>query len=146
MPMPSPTNMPFESSSNGRMSSLVVNAGVFEKDMYINGELSQQTPPEIITSERYSSKSETAILIAANEPAHAASTTQLVPPKSKRLAIRPAITLPSMPGNEFSSQPMYAFLNFSIIIARSASSMPDAFNTFSSTGPCRREVSGDICF
>ena len=106
MPIPSPTNIPFESSSNGRISSLVVNAGVFENDIYMNGELSQHTPPEIITSERYSSKSEIAILIAAREPAHAASTTQLVPPKSKRLAIRPAITLPNIPGNEFSSHPM----------------------------------------
>ncbi len=96
--------MPLESSSKGRTSSLVVNAGVLAKDIYINGELSQQTPPEIITSDRYSSRSEMANLIAANELAQAASTTQLVPPKSKRLAIRPAITLPKRPGNEFSCQ------------------------------------------
>ena len=104
MPIPSPTIMPFESSSKGRTSSLVVKAGVLEKDIYMKGELSQQTPPEIMTSERCSSKSDTASLIAAREPAQAASTTQLVPPKSKRLAIRPEITLPNMPGNEFSSQ------------------------------------------
>ena len=106
MPIPSPIIMPLESLSNGRISSPVVKAGVLENDMYINGELSQHTPPEIMTSERYSSKSETANLIAAKEPAQAASTTQLVPPKSKRLAIRPEITLPNMPGNEFSSQPI----------------------------------------
>ena len=106
MPIPSPIIMPLESASKGRISSLVVNAGVLENDIYINGELSQQTPPEIITSERYSSKSETANLIAASDPAQAASTTQLVPPKSKRLAIRPAMTLPNMPGKEFSSQPI----------------------------------------
>ena len=72
--------------------------------MYMNGELSQQIPPDNIISERYSNKSETAILIADKEPAQAASTTQLVPPKLKRFAIRPAITLPNIPGNEFSSQ------------------------------------------
>ena len=106
MPIPSPIIMPFESSSNGRISSLVVNAGVLENDIYINGELSQHTPPEIITSDLCSNKSEIANLTAAKEPAHAASTTQLVPPKSKRFAIRPEITLPNMPGNEFSSQPI----------------------------------------
>ena len=106
MPIPSPIIIPFESLSNGRISSFVVKAGVFENDMYIKGELSQQTPPEIITSDLCSSRSETANLIAAKEPAQAASTTQLVPPRSKRLAIRPEITLPNIPGNEFSSQPI----------------------------------------
>ena len=81
-----------------------MNAGVLENDMYMKGELSQQIPPDNIISERYSNKSDTAILIAAKEPAQAASTTQLVPPRLKRLAIRPAITLPNIPGNEFSSQ------------------------------------------
>src|SRR5690554_326195 len=104
MPIPSPTIMPFDSSSKGRILSPSVKAGVLEKDIYIKGELSQQIPPEIITSLRYSSKSLTAMRIAAKEPAQAASTTQLVPPKSKRLAIRPATTLPNMPGKEFSSQ------------------------------------------
>ena len=127
--------MPFESLSNGRISSLVVKAGVLENDMYIKGELSQQTPPEIITSDLCSSRSEMANLIAASELAQAASTTQLVPPKSNRLAIRPAITLPNIPGNEFSSQSIYAFLNFSMIIARSSLSTPEAFSTFSRTGP-----------
>ena len=37
--------------------------------------------------------------------AQAASMTQLVPPRSRRLAIRPAATLPSRPGKEFSCQP-----------------------------------------
>ena len=41
---------------------------------------------------------------ADSELAQAASTTQLVPPRSSRLAIRPATTLPSRPGNEFSCQ------------------------------------------
>ena len=89
------------------MVSLVVNAGVFEKLMYIDGELSVHTPPVIIMSLRPSTNSVIAMRIAAKEPAHAASTTQFMPPKSKRLAIRPAITLPSEPGNEFSSQWIY---------------------------------------
>ena len=95
--------MPLDLSSNGRIQSPSVKAGVFENDMYINGELSQQMPPDNMISERYSSRSDTAILMAAKEPAQAASTTQFVPPKLNRLAIRPAITLPNMPGNEFSS-------------------------------------------
>ena len=41
---------------------------------------------------------------APSELAQAASTTQLVPPRSKRLAMRPAATLPSRPGKEFSCQ------------------------------------------
>ncbi len=40
----------------------------------------------------------TAIEMAEKELAQAASVTQLVPPRSSRLAIRPAITLPSTPG------------------------------------------------
>ena len=39
---------------------------------------------------------------AAIALAHAASTTQFVPPKSSRFAMRPATTLPSNPGKEFS--------------------------------------------
>jgi len=114
--------------------------------MYIKGELSQHTPPEIIISERFSSKSETAILIAASDPAQAASTTQFVPPKLKRFAIRPAITFPNKPGNEFSSQGIYAFLNLSIIMSRSACSTPDALRTLSIIGPCKRAINCPPCF
>ena len=39
---------------------------------------------------------------AENELAHAASETQLVPPRSSRLAMRPAITLPKSPGKVLS--------------------------------------------
>ena len=39
------------------------------------------------------------------ELAHAASTTQLVPPRSRPLAMRPATTFPSRPEKEFSCQP-----------------------------------------
>ena len=102
--MPSPITMPFESASKGLASSSVVNAGVLLKLRYIKGELSVSTPPVIIKLERCSNSSLTAIFMAAKEPAQAASTTQLIPPKSKRLATRPAITLPNIPGNEFSTQ------------------------------------------
>jgi len=103
MPTPSPITIPCESSSNGLGTSSEVNAGVLLKLRNINGELSVSTPPVIIALALYSSKSLIAIFIAASEPAQAASTTQLVPPRSKRLATRPAITLPSIPGNEFST-------------------------------------------
>ena len=95
---------PPEFSSNGRGLSPEVKAGVLLKHIYIIGELSASTPPAIIMSERYSSKSLMAIFIALKELAQAASTVQFVPPRFKRLAIRPAMTFPSKPGNEFSSQ------------------------------------------
>ena len=40
--------------------------------------------------------------MAAKEPAQAASVVKLVPPQLNRLAIRPATTLLSKPGNESS--------------------------------------------
>ena len=102
--MPSPIMTPPEFSSKGRGLSPFVKAGVLLKHMYIKGELSASTPPAIIMSERNSSKSLIAIFIALKELAQAASTVQFVPPRFKRLAIRPAMTLPSRPGKEFSSQ------------------------------------------
>ena len=42
------------------------------------------------------------VVMAESELAHAASTTQFVPWRSSRLAIRPATTLPSNPGKLFS--------------------------------------------
>ena len=72
----------------------------------MKGELSVSTPPVIMVFALYSSKSLMAIFIAAKEPAQAASTTQLVPPRSKRFATRPAMTLPNIPGNEFSTHGM----------------------------------------
>ena len=104
IPTPSPIIIPLESLSNGLGTSSVVNAGVLLKFKYIKGELSVSTPPVIIILALYSNKSAIAIFMAAKEPAQAASTTQFVPPKSKRFATRPAITLPNMPGKEFSTQ------------------------------------------
>ena len=60
----------------------------------------------IITENDVDSNSLNAIFTALNEAAQAASTTEFIPPKSKRLVIRPDITLPNIPGNEFSFQPM----------------------------------------
>ena len=65
--------------------------------------LSVSTPPVNIMSARYSVSSLMAIFRAARELAQAASTTQLVPPRSSRLAILPATTLASIPGKAFSS-------------------------------------------
>ena len=114
--------------------------------MYIIGELSASTPPAIIISERYSSKSLTAIFIALNELAQAASTVQFVPPKFKRLAILPAITFPNKPGKEFSSQRTYAFLIFSTIFPVSFSEIPLRFNTFAQIGYCKRDVNDPRSF
>ena len=45
--------------------------------------------------------------MALKDEAHAASTMQLVPCKSSRLAIRPATTLARSPGKEFSCHGTY---------------------------------------
>src|SRR6056297_1358143 len=58
----------------------------------------------ITMSERPAASSRAARFRALNELPQAASTTQLVPPKLKCLLIRPATTLPSSPGKEFSCQ------------------------------------------
>ena len=84
------------------MSSDFDSAGVFEKHMYMKMSFIVSTPPASTRSlsPRYSSL--TPIEIAENDDAHAASVTQLVPPRSSRLAMRPATTLPSSPGNVLS--------------------------------------------
>ncbi len=84
------------------MSPDFESAGVFEKHMYMKMSFIVSTPPVITRSlsPRYSSL--TPIDIAENDDAHAASVTQLVPPRSRRFAIRPATTLPSRPGNVLS--------------------------------------------
>ena len=102
--MPSPTIMPLESMSKGEESSLSVKAGVLLKHMYMKMELSVSTPPASMMSLRYSRSSLTAIFTAVRELAQAASTTQFVPPRFSRFAILPAMTFPSIPGKEFSSQ------------------------------------------
>ncbi len=84
------------------MSSDLDSAGVFEKHMNMKMSFIVSTPPAITRSLSPRYNSLIAIEIAENDDAHAASVTQLVPPRSRRLAIRPATTLPSSPGNVLS--------------------------------------------
>lgn len=142
MPMPSPISVPSADSSKGLMTWLLENAGVLLKHMYMRIVFSASQPPVSIRSARPSISSLTASLTAASELAQAASTVQLVPPRSKRLAMRPATTLPSMPGKEFSSHGMYAFLKRRAISSASASLSPTLRTTSFSTGVCRRAESG----
>ena len=55
-------------------------------------------PPQITTSDCRVASSLTAIESALKVLAQAASVTQFVPPRFRRLAMRPATTLPSTPG------------------------------------------------
>lgn len=142
MPMPSPIRVPSADSSKGRMIWLLENAGVLLKHMYMRIVFSASQPPVIIRSERPSTSSLTASLTAASALAQAASTVQLVPPRSKRLAMRPATTLPSMPGKEFSSQGMYAFLKRSATSSAWASLSPTLRTTSFRTGVWSRAESG----
>ena len=105
IPNPSPISIPSAFSPKGQILPDFEKAGVLLKDIYINGELSVSTPPVSIISQRPSTNSLKAILMALKEAAQAASTTLFIPPKSNRLVIRPDITLPNKPGNEFSFQP-----------------------------------------
>ncbi len=66
--------------------------------------LSVSTPPVITMSEWPRHSSLVAIVTAESALPQAASVTQLVPPRSNRLAMRPATTLPSRPGKLASCQ------------------------------------------
>ena len=102
MQMPSPRIVPSAWSENGRQSPVIDSAGVLEKHMYMKMSFMVSVPPVTIRSERPLSSSAIPMRTAANDDAHAASVTQLVPPRSSRLAIRPATTLPSRPGKVLS--------------------------------------------
>ena len=69
--------------------------------------LSVSTPPVITMSLLPDISSMRARCIALMELAHAASTTQLVPPRPRRLHILPATTFPKRPGKEFSCHETY---------------------------------------
>ncbi len=97
--------VPSPAASNGRAFPVGDRAGVLLKHMYMKISLNVSMPPVTTTSARRVSSSIAARCSAPSELAQAASTTQLAPPRSKRLAMRPATTLPSRPGNEFSCQP-----------------------------------------
>ena len=101
---PSPSIVPSASSEKGRQSPVRESAGVLLKHMYMKMSLSVSTPPVITRSAWPRASSFTAIETAEKVLAHAASVTQLVPPRSKRLAMRPATTFPSRPGNVLSCQ------------------------------------------
>ena len=103
MPIPSPSIIPSDLASKGLTFSLGETAGVLLNDMKAMMVLSVSTPPVSIMSERCSTSSLIAIFKAPKELAQAASTTQFIPPKFKRLAIRPATTLANIPGKAFSS-------------------------------------------
>jgi hypothetical protein len=101
-PMPSPSIVPSPSAANGLAFPVGDNAGVLEKHMYMKMSLNVSTPPVTTMSESPACNSSAARCNALSELAHAASTTQLVPPRSSRFAIRPATTLPNKPGKLFS--------------------------------------------
>jgi hypothetical protein len=60
------------------------------------------TAPTTTTSLVPASSSRAPRCTAAREEAQAASTVQFIPPRSKRLATRPAVTLTRIPGKESS--------------------------------------------
>ena len=140
MPKPSPNMVPSAWSLNGRQSPLGESAGVFEKHMYIKISLSVSTPPAITRSLKPSCSSLTAIDSALNVEAHAASVTQLVPPKFSRFAIRPATTLPSKPGKLASCQGTYCAAMRSQAACTSASAMPLSRKALTQTGRCKRDT------
>ena len=94
--------VPSAFTSNGLAFPVGDRAGVLLKHMYMKMSLKVSRPAVSAISHRPEANSNMAKFRALNELAQAASTTQLVPPKFKRLAIRPAATLPSSPGNESS--------------------------------------------
>ena len=93
-------------------------------------------------SARCSTNSLIAILNAPKELAQAASTTQFIPPKSRRFAIRPEITFANIPGKAFSSHCTYPLLSFSIIFWVSSSDKPLFLRTFSQIGDCNLAPKG----
>jgi len=96
--------VPSAASENGRQSPVGERAGVLLKQVNMKMSFRASTPPVMTRSDspRYSSWA--AMVKAPKAEAHAASTTQLVPPRLRRLAMRPATTLPKRPGKLFSSQ------------------------------------------
>ena len=107
-------------------------------------EFSVSTPPVIIVSARPSSSSATAVRNAASEAAHAASTVQLIPESPNRLAMRPATTLASRPGKEFSSQGANAAVNLSAMALASSIDRPQLRAASFRIGVESRAASGCI--
>ena len=83
----------------------------------------------------YSAKSKAyGLFNEESELAQAASTTQLVPCRSRRLAIRPATTLPNRPGNEFSCQGTKPSLMRPMTSLTSSGGRPDSSRAFFQIG------------
>ena len=102
IPRPSPNIVPSPLASNGLLLPVGDRAGVLLKHMYMKMSLNVSVPPVTTTSAFPVVNSIDARCNALSELAHAASTTQFVPCKSSRFAIRPATTFPNRPGKLFS--------------------------------------------
>src|SRR5262249_29500129 len=129
-----PSSVPSASSENGRASPVGDRAGVLLKHTYMRGLFVASTPPVTTRSALPSASSFTAADTAASELAHAASTVQLVPCRSRRLAIRPATTLESRPGKESSCHGTYCSAIRSQTSAASASPNPCSRRALSHSG------------
>ena len=100
--------VPSASSEKGFTSPEGDRAGVLLKHMNMKMSFMVSTPPVMTTSDCPSQSSFAAIDTALKAEAQAASQTQLVPPRSRRLAMRPATTLPRSPGKLASCQGVYS--------------------------------------
>jgi hypothetical protein len=104
--------------------------------------LSASQPPVSIRSARCWVSSSTAVRSAASELAQAASTVPLYAPRSRRLAILPATTLPRKPGKEFSVQGGKAAVYRRAISSASRSLSPQLRTAALSAGVWSRAASG----
>ena len=138
MDMPSPRSVPSAASEKGRQSPVRESAGVLLKHMYMKMSFMASTPPVITRSDWPMASSFIAMESAERALAQAASVTQLVPRRSKRLAMRPATTLPRRPGKLDSCQGTYSAEMRSQTARASSSGMPESRRALSHTGRCRR--------
>ena len=130
MPIPSPSTVPSASFEKGLISPVGESAIVLEKHMCMKISLSVSTPPVMTMSLRSDKSSNIARCIALNELAHAASTTQFVPPRLRRFDILPATTLPKRPGKEFSCHDTYESDIFCIISSVFSEFIPESSRAF----------------
>ena len=138
MPRPSPRIVPSAFSSKGFASLVGERARVLLKHIYMKTSLKVSMPPLITMSALPVCNSIVARCMAPKELAHAASTTQLVPPRSREFDIRPATTFPRRPGKEFSCQGTYCSEIRLTILSERASSSPSSLRAFRHLGWPRR--------
>ena len=136
--MPSPSSVPSAASENGRQSPVFESAGVLLKHMYMKMSFMVSTPPAMTRSDWPMASSLTAMESAERVLAQAASVTQLVPRRSKRLAMRPATTLPSSPGKDDSCHGTNPAAMRSQMTVASSSGTPESRRALSQIGRCRR--------